>query len=139
MRSVGVANCDKAWISFNTSTGDNESQELSGWYAENAFFRIELDVICSEVVECEPQVVYQRVDVFGFDDHIVYVCLYYFVDLFLQTCLNHALICCAGVFEPKRHCVETEWAVWCDKCRYGLVGLHRLDLVVAGVCVEEAQ
>ena len=44
--------------SFNSSTGDNEAQELSGWYTENAFFRIELDVVCSEVVECEPQVVY---------------------------------------------------------------------------------
>ena len=44
------------WLQY--STGDNESQELSGWYAENAFFRIELDVICSEIVECEPQVVY---------------------------------------------------------------------------------
>ena len=102
-------------ISFNTSTGDNETQELSGWYAENAFFRIELDVICSEVVECEPQVAYQRVDVFGFDDHIVYVCLYCFADLFLQTCLNHALLCCAGVFEPKRHCVKIEGTVWCDE------------------------
>ena len=75
------------------STGYNEAQELSGWYTENAFFRIELDVVCSEVVECEPQVVYQRVDVFGFDDHIIYVCLYCSADLFLQTCLNHALIC----------------------------------------------
>ena len=27
-------------------------------YAENTFFRIELAVVCSEVVECEPQVVY---------------------------------------------------------------------------------
>ena len=75
-------------ISFNTSTGDNETQELSGWYGENAFFWIELDVVCSEVVECEPPVVYQRVDVFGFDDHIIYVCLYRFADLFLQTCLE---------------------------------------------------
>ena len=51
--------------------------------AENTFFRIELDVVCSEVVEFEPQVIYQRVDMFGFDDHIIYVCLYCFADLFL--------------------------------------------------------
>ena len=76
---------------------------------------------------------------FGYNDHIIYVCLHCFTDLACQTCLNHALICCAGVFEPKRHCVETEGAVWCYKCRCGLVELRHLDLVVAGVCVEETQ
>ena len=32
--------------------GYNEAQELSGWNAENAFFRVELDVVCSEVIKC---------------------------------------------------------------------------------------
>ena len=38
--------------------GYNEAQELSGWYAENAFFWVKLNVVCSEVIEREPQVVY---------------------------------------------------------------------------------
>ena len=58
---------------------------------------------------------------FGLDDHIVYVCLDCFAYLGGQTCLNHALICCAGVFEPEGHHVEAEWAVWGDECRCGLV------------------
>ena len=33
------------------------AQELSGWYAENAFFRVKLDVVCSEVIERKPQVI----------------------------------------------------------------------------------
>ena len=74
-----------------------------------------------------------------FDDHIIYICLHWFADLACQTCLNHALICCVGVFEPKGHCVEAEWAVWGDECRRGLVGLCHLNLVVAGVGVEETQ
>ena len=74
-----------------------------------------------------------------FDDHIIYICLHCFADLACQTCLNHALICCAGVFEPEGHCVEAEWAVWCDKCRCGLVWFCHLDLMVAGICVEETQ
>ena len=75
----------------------------------------------------------------GFDDHIIYVCLHYFADLVCQTCLNHALICCAGVFEPEGHCVKTEGAIWSDKCRCSLIGLRHLNLMVSGVCVEETQ
>ena len=87
----------------------------------------------------DPHVVYQRVDVFGFDDHIVYVCLYCFAYLGSQTCLNHALIYCAGVFESEGHCVEAEWPIWSNECRCGLVFFCHLDLMVSGVCVEEAQ
>ena len=74
-----------------------------------------------------------------FDDHIVYVGLYCLADLFFQACLNHALVGCTGVFEPERHGVETEGAIWSDECRCGLVGLCHLDLMVSGVCVEEAE
>src|SRR4051812_5195175 len=74
-----------------------------------------------------------------FYDHIIHVCLHCFADLVCRTCLNHALICCAGVFEPKGHRVEAECAVWCDECRCGLVRFCHLDLMVAGICVEEAQ
>ena len=49
---------DFSRICFNSSTGDDEAQELCGGHAENAFFQIELDVVCSEIVEREPQVVY---------------------------------------------------------------------------------
>src|SRR3954462_7573885 len=62
-----------------------------------------------------------------------------FADLVCQTCLNHALICCAGVFEPKGHCVEAEWAVGRDECCCSLVGFCHLYLMVTGVCVEETQ
>ena len=75
----------------------------------------------------------------GFDDHVIHVRFNCFADLVGQTCLNHALICCAGVFEPEGHCVEAEFAVWSDECRCGLVWLCLLNLVVAGVCIEEAQ
>ena len=58
LRSVGVANYDKSsdfsQVCLNSSIGNNEAQELSGGNAENTFFRIELDVICSEIVEREP-------------------------------------------------------------------------------------
>ena len=49
---------------------------------------------------------------------------------FFQACMNHALIRRADVFEPEGHCVETEGAVWSDKCRCGLVGLRHINLVV---------
>ena len=52
---------------------------------------------------------------------------------------DHALIGCTGVFEPKRHGVKTEGAVWRDKCCCGLIGLRHLNLMVSVVCVEETQ
>ena len=75
---------------------------------------------------------------FGLDDDVVYVCLNYFANLFFQACLNHALVGSTGVFEPERHGVETEAAIWCDECRCGLIRLRHLDLMVSGVCVEVA-
>ena len=60
------------------------------------------------------------------DDVVIktrHVCLHYFADLFFQACLNHALIGCTGIFEPERHGVETEWAVWGDECRRSLIRL----------------
>ena len=74
-----------------------------------------------------------------FDYHVVHICLHCFAALFLQACLNHALISCAGIFEPERHGVETEGAIWCDECRCGLVRLRHLDLMVSGVCDKETQ
>ena len=60
-----------------------------------------------------------------------------FADLCFQACLNHALIGCAGVFEPERHSVETEGGIWRYEGRCGLVGFRHLYLMVSGVCVEE--
>ena len=40
----------------------------------------------------------EMINVSGFNDHIVYICLRGLTDLLFQTCLDHALICCAGVF-----------------------------------------
>ena len=76
---------------------------------------------------------------FGFDDYVVYVCLDCFADLGSQTCLNHALICCAGVFKSEGHRVEAEWSLRSDECRCGLVCFRHLDLMIARVCVQEAQ
>ena len=76
---------------------------------------------------------------FRIDDDIVYIRLHCFADLGCQTCLNHALICCAGVFEPEGHYVKAEWSVWSNECRCGLIRFCHLDLMIAGVCVQEAQ
>ena len=62
----------------------------------------------------------------GFNDHIIYVRLYCFAYLGSQTCLNHALICCAGVFESEGHCVEAEWAVLCFLDAYS--GYHQIKM-----------
>ena len=48
-----------SWMGLlQSSTGYDEAQELSGWYVEYAFLRVKLNVVCSEVIEREPQVVY---------------------------------------------------------------------------------
>ena len=60
-------------------------------------------------------------------------------DLFLQACLNHALVGGAGVFEPEGHSVEAERPVWGNECRCGLIGLLHFDLMVSGECIEETQ
>ena len=56
---------------------------------------------------------------FGFDDYVVYVCLYCFADLGSQTCLDRGLICYVGVFESEGHRVEAEWSIWSNECRCG--------------------
>ena len=73
----------------------------------------------------------------SFDDDVVHICFNCLADLFLQACLNHALLGGANVFEPERHSVEAERPIWGNECRCGLVGLLRLDLMVSGVCVDE--
>ena len=75
----------------------------------------------------------------GFDDDVVDISFNYLADLFLQACLNHALVSGPGIFEPEGHGVEVEWPIWGNECRCGLIGLLHLDLMVSGVCVEETQ
>ena len=36
-----------------------------------------------------------------FDDYVIHVCFNCLADLFLQACLNHALIGCTGIFGLK--------------------------------------
>ena len=74
---------------------------------------------------------------FRFDDYILYICLQRLANLFFQACLNHALVGGADVFQPEGHSVEAERPVWGYKCRYGLIGVRHLDLMVSGVWVEE--
>ena len=76
-------------------------------------------------------------DVPNFNDDVVHVCFNCLADLFLQACLNHALVGGPDVFEPEGHGVEAEWPVWGNECRCGFIGLLLLDLMVSGVCVEE--
>ena len=74
---------------------------------------------------------------FGFNDHIIYICFNCLVDLFLKACLDHALISGAGVFESERHSVEAERSVRSNECHCVLIGFFLINLMVSGVCVEE--
>ena len=73
----------------------------------------------------------------SFDDDVIDVSFYRFADLFLQACLDHALVCHAGVLEPEGHGIEAKWPIWGDKCCCGLIGLLHFDLMVSGICIEE--
>ena len=73
------------------------------------------------------------------DDDVVHICFNCLANLFLQACLNHALVGGAGVFKPKGHSVEAERLVWGNECHCGLIGFLHFDLMVSGICVEEAQ
>ena len=75
----------------------------------------------------------------SFDDDVIDVSFYRCADLFLQACLDHALVCRAGVLEPEGHSAEVEWPVWGNKCYCSLVGLVHFDFMVSGICVEETQ
>ena len=75
----------------------------------------------------------------GFDDGVINVSFYCFANMFLQACLNHALICGAGVLEPEGHGIEAEWPVWGNKCYFSLIGFLHFDLMVSRVCIEETQ
>ena len=65
---------------------------------EDTFFWVESYIIGSSIVECLTEVVYQLVNIFGFDNHVVHVCLNRSTDLTLEACLNHALVCGSYVF-----------------------------------------
>ena len=62
-----------------------------------------------------------------------------FADLFLEACLDHALVGGADVLEPERHGVEAKRPIWCNECCCGLIGLLHFDLMVSGICIKEAQ
>ena len=45
-------------IGFNSSIGNDEAEQFSGGYSEDTLLWVELDVVCSEIVERKPQVIY---------------------------------------------------------------------------------
>ena len=73
----------------------------------------------------------------GFDDDVIDIGFNCLADLFLQACLNHALVGGADIFESEGHGVEAEWPMWGNECRCGLIGLLHFNLMVSGVCVKE--
>ena len=73
------------------------------------------------------------------DYDVVHIGFNSFADLFLESCLNHALVCGVGILEPKGHGVEAEWPIWGDECCRSLVELLHFDLMVSRICVEETQ
>ena len=46
------------------------------------------------------------------DYDVVHIGFNCFSDMFLQACLDHALVSGAGVLEPEGHGVEAEWPIW---------------------------
>ena len=52
---------------------DEEAEQLSGWDAEDALFRVELDLVFAEVGECFLQIVEEREVLLGLHHDIVHV------------------------------------------------------------------
>src|SRR4051812_15018221 len=125
LRSFGTSNCDKAWIfagfasiplpdtmkpkSFPAGT---PKTHFSGLSLMSYFQRLSNVSLKSSTRDST---------CFDLTTTSIHIRLHCFADLVCQTCLYHALICCAGVFQPEGHCVEAEWVVWCDECCCGLV------------------
>ena len=91
--------------------GNNAPKQLSGRNSEDTFFRIKPFVVCSKVVEGEAEIIYQCLDRFCLDEHVVHVCFDCLADLFFQASLDHTLVSSPSIFGPEGHSVEAEGTV----------------------------
>jgi hypothetical protein len=91
-------------VGLNASLGDDVSQQLASWHAEDTFFGVQLHPISPLAAKRDAEVVNQVVRLPGFHVYIVYVCLDGSPDVIPENVLHTSLVCSARISETERHC-----------------------------------
>jgi hypothetical protein len=126
-------------VSFDSSGKDEVSEYLASRDPEEAFLRVQLDLVAVEVVECLPKIIDEHGVVPGLDDDVVDLDLDVLADLVLEASVHAQLLGCACILQAEGHDVEAEDTVRCDKRGELLVLYFQLDLIIAGVSIEEGE
>src|SRR3954452_21429646 len=102
MRWSDVDDClDLLWVGLDAASGDEVCKYLASGYSEEAFLRVQLDLISLEVVEGFSQIVDVRGAFAGFDDNIIDVDFNVFADLLAEASLYAPLVGGSSVFQAK--------------------------------------
>ena len=91
------------WIGFYALLVDHESEKFSRGHAKCALERVELHPILPEDIERISQVRDVVRSDLGLDEHVIYIDLHHFADLFLEHHIDQPLVGRFRILKSKRH------------------------------------
>src|SRR3954462_11711875 len=99
-------------IAFDSSLGNEKSQELAGWDPENTLLGVDPDLICSQVCESFSEVVQECDSLDRLHNQIIHIYVKVSAELSVRASLDRTLICGTSILQPKRHgdiTISPEW------------------------------
>ena len=85
LRFFGFYGFDLVRISFDSSLGDDEAKQLSGWHPEKAFLGVQPHVVSAEIAECLSQIGNQVGFGLRLDDYVAHIGMDIVAWLVMQT------------------------------------------------------
>jgi hypothetical protein len=100
---------------------------------------VEFYAVLSEFLESFLEVGYELVSVFRLDYDVIHVCLNGLSNEITKTFKHTLLVGCSCVLQTEHHANITVRSERHDERSRELVGLFHRDLMVARVCIKEAE
>ena len=94
---------DLFWVGFDSSLGDDKTQEFARGYPKGALRRIQLHAVLSECRKGLSEVVDVVSHAHAFDHHVVNVGLHISVDLVDKNLIDHSLISESDILQYEGH------------------------------------
>ena len=118
------------WIGFYASQVDHEPNKFLGDHAEYVLERVQLHAIRPEDIEHLGQVRDMVRGNLGLNEHVIYIDLHRFADLFLKHHIDQPLVGRSHILKSKRHHLIAVQAVVCDERGVILIWYMHRDLVI---------
>src|SRR3954470_1758767 len=86
-------------IAFDSSLGNEKSQDLAGWYTKNTFLWVELDLVSAQICECPSEVVQECGSLDRLYHQIIHIDVQIYAELGVSAPLNCALVSGTSVLQ----------------------------------------